>query len=120
MRPIKFRAWDALNKEMYPVRTLQWDQSMKFPEGYDDPIMQFTGLLDRNGTELYHHDLGRDKRGNLWRVDEMRNATGFGMTCVSDTGAHDELYPQHLSYGWIVLHGLEILGNIYEQPELLI
>ena len=56
MRDIKFRAWDKANNEIYQVRTLTWDRWENVAEGQDD-IMQYTGLKDKNGVEIYENDI---------------------------------------------------------------
>ena len=52
-REIKFRAWDG--KKMLPNRTVfngaDWDCERDAATG--NPIMQYTGLKDRNGKEIY-------------------------------------------------------------------
>ena len=66
MRPIKFRAWDKENKQMSWPFTLYDTPTWEAHDGgytlLDEdfaqaPIMQFTGLLDKNGKEIYEGDL---------------------------------------------------------------
>ena len=142
MREIKFRAWDKEEKKMFRVDRIDFgifeidsnvaigpyprvflynnkdDECYWINDARDFELMQYTGLKDKSGKEIFFQDLGKDRRGNIWRVDEIPRTAGWGMTCISDTGAHDECYPQLLSYGWIVMHGFEIIGNAYENPEL--
>ena len=58
MRPIKFRAWDIDNKKMIPEEGGFYlgsaDSEMVGIEGYS--IMQYTGLKDKNGKEIYEGD----------------------------------------------------------------
>lgn len=65
----------------------------------DDVLMQFTGLLDKNGKEIYEGDILR----GLGKVYFHQ-----GKFCVE--------YGEE--WGWISKNA-EIIGNIYENPELL-
>lgn len=63
MRPIKFRAWDDHNKIMIdPYCELRenrfWGEDLT-NTGYADPVsvMQFTGMKDKNGKEIYEGDI---------------------------------------------------------------
>ena len=84
--------------------------------GENVPIMQFTGLKDKNGKEIYEGDI----------VDEFRNSRSFpegrhlkkviewnnDMTLDDSFGC--------TAVGFNMLGGeLEVIGNIYENPELL-
>lgn len=74
----------------------------------DGIICQFTGLKDKNGKEIYEEDILRTQRGD-WGVVKYK-APYFGLT-VSETQI--SLYNKE----WI--EDCEIIGNIYQNPELL-
>ena len=121
MREIKFRAWDEQNKIMhYEVEFIRsgtegndWiifksdKQKLEEQKVLDNPyfsqqikLMQYTGLKDKNGKEIYEGDiLSKMKSGA--RVTEKVHYTG---------GAF---------HGLFNILDCEIIGNIYENGDLL-
>ena len=96
-RVIKFRGWD---KGMWPdvfVSGDLWTDNICEDLWHSGPIMQFTGLADKNGKEIYEGDC--DSVGN---VVEFLN----GCWCLNG---------DRPLYGF----GFEVSGNIYENPELI-
>lgn len=71
---------------------------------------EYTGLLDKNGKEIYEGDMIRDKHYYKPVVIEWDN-NGFWCNESDDTDVQ----------GWIlpIAENREIIGNIYENPELL-
>lgn len=115
MREIKLRAWDEELERMFYSTTEQFDDSLSFRFKHfevDDPVyMQYTGLRDKKGREIYEGDIVKV----AWRCDSdigtvkyIRN--GF---LVSDMKRHA---PSPLGK---ISETYEIIGNIYENPELL-
>lgn len=111
-REIKFRAWDKETKEIlsfediidYSISDLADDETWS--------VMQYTGLKDKNGNEIYEGDIlfyeayGKQYRNEVKYINEEAR---YGV-------CHDPYY------GWSIpkgTHGIEIIGNIYENPELL-
>lgn len=124
MREIKFRAWDKRLKKMY-YQGGEWfiehDATQKYlafpiqifenPDGYpqDIEIQQYTGLKDVNGKEVYEGDVVKHEGGRVREV-YWRGA------CV-ETGSSD--YVSDGECGWPEPEEIEIIGNIYENPELI-
>lgn len=108
MRAIKFRAWDTENKKMVSDISLG---TVNFYESLNEffkstNLMQFTGLLDKNGTEIYEGDVvayGTDKPQEI--IYEK------GMFTWRNEGS--------MSLGNYYSKLMEVVGNIYENPELL-
>jgi hypothetical protein len=127
MREIKFRAWDKTQRKMVEVGQITWANatdksymSLRYFTNRDDDIlfcndvelMQYTGLKDKNGKEIYEGDvLHCDGFWNLYAVWDEENAR-FAFLCTDwvVTQGHP-IQPNISSYC--------IIGNIYENPELL-
>lgn len=122
MRPIKFRAWFPILKKMFQLDGLGLKQdSVWIPgtDGYsseikrmDCEVMQFTGLIDKNGKEIYEGDIV------LWS-DVLREKYVFkwieDFACFA---AVDENREQHYLQR-IDEKITEVIGNVWESPELL-
>jgi uncharacterized phage protein (TIGR01671 family) len=141
MREIKFRVRDKKNKKMYCGFELddkyEFDRpnlidfngelyaSGNIGDGFgsqyinycnqeDFVLMQYTGLKDKNGKEIYEGDIVRvitDKKGVIGEVVYIPEETAF---CVKAKGF--ETFPLGLLSNFFEI---EVLGNIYENPELL-
>lgn len=108
MTEIKFRAWDKQKKEWLPNDTLIDFQGVLCKDdcqtlGIEAEIMQYTGLKDKNGIEIYEGDIV-DNDGDLFKVVYM-DARFMG---ESEDGLLD--FP---TKNWLVV------GNLYENPNLL-
>ena len=124
-REIKFRAWDKENKIMIDHFYLFDDiftsngQLAMYSRKEDWVIMQYTGLNDRNGVEIYEGDILnfdiQDHNGNdnIYTLPVEYYVDTF-MCFDKDTDAY-------FSIGEIKANDeeLEVIGNIYENPELL-
>lgn len=122
-REIKFRAWDKETKSM--IKEV-WEIGLK--SNYNQPwligddkrtdnfeLMQYTGLKDKDGKEIYEGDVVR-----IWA--DPKDYNGYkGHNYIGVVEWDEFILGFILSDG----HGLkdfefiEIVGNIYENPELL-
>ncbi len=141
MREIKFRAWHKDWQAMYQVRKWEFTPdgavhlitdrypSTGITEADHCEMMQYTGLKDKNGKEIYEGDIviGQEKEAGFPpydstepRVIEFRN----GCWCF-DAGRDDDGdwirfgFWTYSNEGKNQLTQLEVIGNIHENPELL-
>jgi uncharacterized phage protein (TIGR01671 family) len=125
MREIKFRAWDQLNKKVYPVTQIVMigfgkldgvqidDGGFRWLNGTDIELMQYTGLKDKNGKEIYEGDIVINY--GEWNQEYRTVVTyseGYFTPLVNVEEGHNAID----SY-WS--NSYEVIGNIYENPELL-
>jgi len=142
MIEIKFRAWDKEVCRMYPqngvIASMTFDQnnecihlgineyeqinaegegSWRQYESTDFTLMQYTGLKDKNGVEIFEGDIVRYKETIQidYESTEIRNvefAGGSFYPLPVYKECEDDWYTRAIS-------DYEIIGNIYENPELL-
>ncbi len=109
-REIKFRVWDKVDYMSSPF-SLQDLQERKIQFTQDCPVMQYTGLKDKEGKEIYEGDVLLYK--NEWEtfIPVTKNVVLFeyGMFKMQNTvGTLSSKTSE-----------IEIIGNIYENPELI-
>ena len=121
MREIKFRAWNGSKIIRWskligiPFNNMLNEKYMTNPPKNILELMQYTGLKDKNGTEIYEGDI-------IKKVDGITNETyGFVkmqhyMWKIMNTDGVNEM----TLAGFVNCHmALEVIGNIYENQELL-
>ena len=118
-RVLKFRAFDKTNNQMFYWELPNFDS--KHASHYDN-LMQFTGFKDKNEVEIYAGDILGDWTGVDGEMEQSKQTVYFdemlGMWMLDNSLKQD----RSLCYS---LHSelqdfeYEIIGNIYENPDLL-
>lgn len=111
MREIKFRAWDKWNKIMIQPNNgdfIGWHAMSNWKDCLE--LMQFTGLHDKNGKEIFEGDILHSEHLD-YEVKFINNEYYTGVKKVSGNSITD--------LGKEVASKLEVIGNIWENPELL-
>lgn len=108
MREIKFKVWDGVDYMSRPF-TLDNIQRRRIEFTSDCVLLQLTGVLDRNGKELYEGDI------IAWEYNDFAEKCVSPIRYNSNMGCFD--IPMD-NDGQRPLP-FEILGNIYQNPELL-
>lgn len=126
MRQIKYKAWDKEIKEIVDIDKIDFNLGYAFYVDDKEEVqrvpledlMQFTGLTDKNGKEIYEMYIvetdnynGKHKFKISYENDFCGCLGVFHAECVDDeqiSSVHSE-----------VCTDCEVIGNIYENPELL-
>ena len=119
MREFKFRAY---NKESFTYFDLDLlnDKSRAFyiNEIEDNQVMQYTGRKDNNNVEIYEGDICKIK----YSKDSQKNSLceeSVGLVEYFDSSFWLNNKKDKFSVIIDISEELEVIGNIYENPELL-
>ena len=120
-KEIKYRAWDKINKKMlnwYEFLDTNVKDTFITPESTGLILMEYIGICDKNGKEIYRNDIIKlkklDKNPIIALIDWSREYLSY----VLITGDVAHVFENLGDY--LDEYDLEIIGNIYENSNLLI
>ena len=135
-RKIKFKCYNPITKKIYDVNYINfWDNSLSYIDENNKTIIEFienislinfTNLKDINGTEIYEGDIVKfedcyfDQKDNFYNIGVVQrerntNELAIGQLLYQKTD-FDENYIDYIEQNFEVC---EVIGNIYQNPELL-
>jgi hypothetical protein len=132
MREYKFRVWDKDNKEMlYQGSNTTYNNSVmdcrivldelgfdvlvrlygkdEYEYRNNCELMQYAGLYDKNGKEIYEGDITKDPDGNVFEVVWNKGAASFEL----------QNKISHFLFVQRYIDMFEVIGNIHDNPDLL-
>ena len=131
MRDIRFRFWDSSHKKMsepWELFAIQFAPPLKLTYEQNELLipMQFTGLEDKNGVDIFEGDLVRvpnveiniDEPSVTHDIMEVRYIQGNAAFCVDYCDARWIRITEFL-FEVYYQEEIEVIGNIYENPELM-
>lgn len=130
MRKLPFRAWDVVEKKMYYPQDIAGNPNIYHGSNDDGSlrislvvgqhehrelvVMQDTGLIDKNGKKVYEGDIiitgnfGNEPVEVIWNEETLM--LGF---------YYKNSWGKSFVGLFRIKHDVEVVGNIYENPELL-
>lgn len=119
----KFRFWDKETQTMQKIPMVELRHRITLDKIFADDrviFMQCTGLKDKNDKLIYEGDIVKNNQNSLYSVEfeEFEHQTKFCLKRVENP----DYYP-HIStwqgIGYKDQKNYEVIGNIYENKELL-
>lgn len=135
MREIKFRVWSTASEKMKSGLYLGSNMGLNA----DSIVMQFTGLTDKNGKEIYEGDIVKFKTSKQDNLNEFyekiekvlfyRGVFSIGSGKLYEWSHENGNINSPLKWRHYIVYGannmymihfeIEVIGNIYESPNLL-
>lgn len=130
MREIKFRIWDTENNEMLKVQELDFEPTFYGgriairPDQYNDYfdtedmiLMQYIGLHDKNGKEIYEGDIVKIEYADFKFKGVVKYDETYLAYVITNTYTATHEYE---NLGDYIDYGIEVIGNKFDNPELLV
>lgn len=130
MREIKFRAWNKLTNKMYSHKDLEdvlvnltkndFISGIFLPLNSDNELMQYIGIEDEGEKEIYEGDIVK-------RIDRTPIAQMYGKEVIGVVVFTEGSFSLNTHEGYYLMNNnrlsnlcsYKVIGNIYENPELL-
>ena len=123
MREIKFRAWDNVQEVMLPVENIDFRNDLITLNEDDNSLtdtfkmitlMQYTGMKDKNGKEIYEGDIVGSLR---MRAEVIFEDGSFKFKWLDKITKRVRRYNEPMFKNTNIV--FSVVGNIFENPELL-
>ena len=124
MRNIKFRAWNKNTKKMYKIGQITLEKGtwnyepdnreyvgMSIPYQPSFMLMQYTGLKDKNGKEIYEGDIIKCSFYPDFIFEIKFTELCWYMRKIPTS--------EHINLSDVLYEDLEVIGNIYDNKNLL-
>ena len=120
MRDIKFRVWDTYRNKMIKWDELHSDRNYLYVmmfngNGYRTRAMQYTGLKDKNGREIYEGDIVIPQTFTNAKYRVYWSQERLQWSIINTSNVSKESGRALINNSTLY----EVIGNIYENPELL-
>lgn len=94
-----------------------WEADIYAIEVNPSTICQCTGLKDKNGKLIWENDVVKDKHGNFYKAFWQDNYYQFSWICIK---SDNKLFIEAKWNLWSIKNfEIEVIGNIFDNPELL-
>lgn len=124
-REIEFRAWHKKYKYMARVADINFNKerinlnAADIGSYKDIELMQYTGLKDKNGVKIFEGDIIKGTKRSGAKYWEINFIGVVKFTNENKKSKFNIYVNEYREFDFSACFGLEVIGNIYENPELL-